>query len=95
MQAKLGVLWASLVTLILLPGLACSVAWALAARPGPPRGLVLPLLPGRTLEVDIHPCVSAEPGRLLVWFVDTTSANRFVRERFTLLLRTAATPPCP
>jgi hypothetical protein len=47
------------------------------------------------LEVDIHPCVSAEPGRLLIWFVDTTNANRFVRERFVLLLRAAATPPCP
>jgi hypothetical protein len=95
MQAKLALLWASLVALLLLPGLACGVTWALAAHPGPPRGLVLPLLPGRTLEVDIQPCVSVAPGRLLVWFVDTTDTNRFVRERFTLLLRAAATPPCP
>jgi hypothetical protein len=95
MQAKLALLCASLGALFLLPALACGVTWALAARPGPPRGLVLPLLPGRTLEVDLHPCVAAEPGRLTVWFVDTANANRFVREHFTLLLRTAAAPPCP
>ena len=47
------------------------------------------------LELDIQPCLSAAPGRLLVWFVDTTTANRFVRERFTLLVHTATTPPCP
>ena len=95
MQAKLILMWASLVALVLLPGLACGVVWVLAARPGPPHGLALPLLPGRTLEVDIQPCVSTEPSRLMIWFVDTTNANRFVREHFTLLLRTAATPPCP
>jgi hypothetical protein len=95
MRAKLGLLWASLVILLLLPGLACSVTWALAAQPGPPHGLALPLTPGRTLEIELHSCVSAEPGRLLIWFVDTTSANRFVRERFTLLLRAAVASPCP
>jgi hypothetical protein len=95
MQAKLTLLWTSLVAFVLLPGLACSLMWALAARPGPPRGLELPLLPGRRLEVDIQPCVSAAPSRLMIWFVDTTNANRFVRERFTLLLRMAAAPPCP
>jgi hypothetical protein len=95
MQAKLALLWASLLALILMPGVACSVLGARAASPGPPRGLALPLMPGRTLEIDLQPCVTAEPGRVTVWFADTTSANRFVRERFTLLLRTAAAPPCP
>ena len=33
MQAKLTLVGASLVALVLLPGLACSVTWALAARP--------------------------------------------------------------
>ena len=95
MQAKQPLLWASLTSLLLLPGLACSLAWALAAQPGPPRGVVVPLLPGRTLEVDVQPCAEVRPGRLMVWFVDATHANRFVREHFILLLHTAAAPPCP
>jgi hypothetical protein len=95
MHAKLALLWASLVALLLLPLLACGVTWALLARPGPPRHVALPVLPGRALEVDIQPCVSAAPGRLLVWFVDSTNANRFVRERFVLLLRSVVAPPCP
>jgi hypothetical protein len=95
MQAKLALLWTSLMALMVLPGLACSLAWALAAQPGPPRGLALPLMPGRTLEVDLQSCASVEPGRVTVWFVDTTNANRFVREHFVLLLRSVAAPPCP
>jgi hypothetical protein len=95
MRAKLLLLWVPLVALLLLPGLACSITWALAAQPGPARGLALALLPSHSLEIDIRPCASSKPGRLTVWFVDTTSANRFVRKRFVLLLRTAAAPPCP
>ena len=57
--------------------------------------LYIVYLPGRTLEVDVQPCAEARPGRLMVWFVDTTRANRFIREHFVLLLHTAAAPPCP
>ena len=95
MQAKAILLWAWLVALLLLPGLVCSLTWALTAWPGPSQSLELLLMPGRTLEIDIRPCVSAEPGRLTIWFVGTTNANRFVREHFVLLLRTPAAPPCP
>ena len=95
MHTKRTLMWATFMSLLLLPGLTCSLAWALAAQPGPPRGVVLPLLPGRTLEIDVQPCASTAPGRLMVWFVDTTRANRFIREHFVLLLHTTAAPPCP
>jgi hypothetical protein len=87
-------LWAALLVL-LVPLLACGGVWSVVAQPGPPRGLTVALMPDRTLELNLRPCGPAEPGRLTVWYIDATHANRFIRERFTLLVRSAAAPTCP
>jgi hypothetical protein len=95
MWSKPALLWSTLLALLLSPVLVCIVAWGLAARPGAPRSVVTPLLPGRRLEVDVRPCEAVHPGRLAIWYIDSSSANRFIRERFVLLLRVVAAPPCP
>jgi len=87
-------LWAGLLVL-LVPLLACGGVWSVVAQPGPPRGVTVALMSGRTLELNLRPCGPAEPGRLTVWYIDATRANRFIRERFTLLVRSAAAPACP
>jgi hypothetical protein len=87
-------LWAALLVL-LLPLLACGSAWVTVAQPGPTRGLTVPLMPDRTIEIDVRPCGPVEPGRLTVWYIDATHANRFIRERFKLLVRTTLAPICP
>jgi len=95
MLSKPVLLWAALLALLLSPVLVCIVAWGLAAGPGAPRTVTTPLLPGRRLEVDVRPCEAVHPGRLAIWYIDSSSANRFIRERFVLLLRVAIAPPCP
>jgi hypothetical protein len=87
-------LWAALLVL-LLPLLACAGVWSVTAQPGPPRGLKLVLMSGRTLEIDVRPCSSAEPGRMTIWYIDATRTNRFLRERFVLLWRGVLAPSCP
>ena len=94
MTSKHTLLWASALVL-LAPLLACILAWGFASRPGPARDITATLLPDLRLEVDLRPCDSDQPGRLAIWYVDSSRANRFVRERFALLLRTAVAPPCP
>jgi hypothetical protein len=84
-----------LLVALLVPLLACGGIWSVVAQPGPPRSLTVALMAGRTLEIDVRPCSPAEPGRLTVWYIDATHANRFIREQFTLLLRSAAAPACP
>jgi hypothetical protein len=93
MSAKHVLLWAA-VPALLLPILACIVAWAVASGPGPVRSLGAPVLPNRRVEIDIHPCDALSPGRLVVWYVDASSANRFIRERARLLIRAPIAPPC-
>jgi hypothetical protein len=93
-RVRSPLLWLALLAL-LGPLLACSGLWVVAASPGPPHTMVMPLLPGRTLEVNIRPCDAVEPGRMMIWFIDSTRANRFIRERFILLMRTTLAPECP
>ena len=95
MSSKPALLSAALLALLLSPVLVCIVAWALATGPGAPRTVTTPLLPGRRLEVDVRPCEAIHPGRLAIWYIDSSGANRFIRERFVLLLRVAIAPPCP
>jgi len=94
MQAKHTLLWSSALALLLAPLLACILACILASQPGPARSIAAPLLPNHRLEVDIRPCDAANPGRVTIWYVDSSRANRFVRDRFALLLRTVVAPPC-
>jgi hypothetical protein len=89
----LPLLWAALL-LLLLPLVACGGVWLMAAQPGLPHGLTVQLLPGHTLEIDVRPCNPAEPGRMMVWYIDATRANRFIREQFVLLMRTTLAPVC-
>ena len=93
-RARSPLLWVALLAL-LLPLLACGGLWAITARPGPPRTMAVQLLPGRTVEVNVRPCGATEPGRMMVWYIDSTHANRFIRERFNLLMRTTLAPACP
>jgi hypothetical protein len=93
-RVRSPLLWLALLAL-LGPLLACSGLWVVAASPGPPHTMVLPLLPGRTLEVNFRPCDPTEPGRMMIWYIDSTRANRFIRERFILLMRTTLAPACP
>ena len=93
MQAKYVLLWAALLTLV-LPMLACVLAWSLASRPGPSHSFAAPLTPNRRIELDLRSCDAANPGRLTIWYIDSSKANRFVRDRFALLLRTVVAPPC-
>jgi len=94
MRAKQTLLWALILALV-LPMLACASTWALAAMPGNAHDITAPVLPGYTLELNIRPCDAINPGRMAVWYIDTNRANRFIRERFVLLLRTVVAPPCP
>jgi hypothetical protein len=93
-RVRSPLLWAALFVL-LLPLLACAGVWSVAAQPGPSHGLKLALMSGRTLEIDVRPCSSAEPGRMTIWYIDATRTNRFLRERFMLLWRSVLAPSCP
>jgi hypothetical protein len=94
MRSKHALLWSSALALLLAPVLACILAWSMASRPGPARDVAAPLMPNYRLELDIRPCDTAHPGRVTIWYIDSSRANRFVRDRFALLLRTVVAPPC-
>src|SRR5262245_4294012 len=83
-RVRSPLLWAALLVL-LLPLLACGGVWGVTTQPGPPRGLKVALMSDRTLEIDLRPCTPDEPGRMTIWYIDATRANRFLRERFVLL----------
>jgi hypothetical protein len=95
MRLKLALVWAVILALILLPVLACTVVWGLTARPAGSLMVVAPLSSGRKLDIDVLSCTGSDRGSVMVWYIDASNPNRFIDEKYTLLLRVATAPACP